>query len=58
MRSIRVLEKLKMTRVGEVMFDGYDYPDAFYALKRGVSQFSSGPWRSRSEGSLWALSRH
>ncbi|MEL6464022.1 MAG: GNAT family N-acetyltransferase [Pseudomonadota bacterium] len=32
-RSIRVLDKLGMSLVGEIMFDGYDYPDMFYALK-------------------------
>ncbi len=36
-RSIRVLEKLGMSRVGEVMFDSYDHPDALYALKLRVS---------------------
>ena len=31
-RSIRVLEKLGMSQIGEVMFEGYDHPDALYAL--------------------------
>jgi RimJ/RimL family protein N-acetyltransferase len=35
-RSIRVLEKLGLSQVGEMMFDGYDYPDALYALKLRV----------------------
>lgn len=32
-RSSRVLEKLGMSQIGTVMFDGYDHPDALYALK-------------------------
>ncbi len=32
-RSIRVLEKSGMSRVSEIIFDGYDYPDELYALK-------------------------
>ncbi|MEM9434678.1 MAG: GNAT family N-acetyltransferase [Pseudomonadota bacterium] len=32
-RSIRLLEKLGMAQDGEIMFDGYDYPDAVYVLK-------------------------
>ena len=35
-RSIRVLEKLGMSQVGEVMFDGYDYPDALYVRQLRV----------------------
>jgi len=36
-RSIRVLEKLGMSRVGEVMLDCYAYPDALYAMRLRVS---------------------
>ena len=36
-RSVRVLEKLGMLRSGEVMFDGYDYPDDLYAMKLHAS---------------------
>lgn len=30
-RSVGVLKKLGMTQEGEIMFDGYDYPDHIYA---------------------------
>lgn len=32
-RSVRVLEKLGLNQVDEVMLEGYDYPDAVYALE-------------------------
>lgn len=32
-RSVRVLDRIGLTRAGDIMFDGYDYPDHVYALQ-------------------------